>query len=96
MPRRNLNYKSPFGFSGTVSMPGFKFRASEQAHMRLELNRLNTYIKKIQDRLSIFPSSKSKLGAHYRNLTRRLLSLKDRRTKLMERHGSLLPIGKKK
>jgi len=85
MPRKSLNYNSPFGFSITSAMPEHKSSPSKQAHARLELNRLNTYIRKAQEKLTIFPKSGLKLGAHYRNLKNRLQSLKERKAKLLER-----------
>lgn len=85
MPRKSLNYKSPFGFSIKTALPDFKDSPSKRAHIYSELNRLNVYIRKVQEKLTIFPKSGLELGAHYRNLKNRLQSLKERKAKLLGR-----------
>ena len=85
MEYKTTNYKSPFGHKLKGSITAFKNRASEQAHTCLELNRLNIYIKKLQNRISSYEQESTSRGSRYRNLKRRLDFLKGRKDKLLEK-----------
>ena len=96
MEHKTANYKSPFKSRLKGSMPAFEKRPSEQAHSLLEMNRLNIYINKLQDRLASLPVEFTHKGCRYRNLKRRLDVFMERKAKFLEKRANFFLKKKRK